>query len=38
MLWIHLSAGSLKECSLTVGDVVGHKCVSRVNNSVVLLL
>ncbi len=27
MLWIHLSAGSVEECSLTAVDVVVHKCV-----------
>ncbi len=26
-IWIHLSAGSVEECSLTAVDVVVHKCV-----------
>ncbi len=36
-----VSAGSVEECSVAVGDVVGHECVlaaSRMNNSVVLFL
>lgn len=36
-----VSAGSVEECSVAVGDVVGHECVlaaSRMNNSIVLFL
>lgn len=36
-----VAAGSVEECSVTVGDVVGHECVlaaSKMNNSIVLFL
>lgn len=36
-----VAAGSVEECSVAVGDVVGHECVlaaSKMNNSIVLFL
>jgi len=38
---VKVAAGSVEECSVAVGDVVGHECVlaaSKMNNSIVLFL